>query len=112
MRPNEKFSGKGHRTHVCKECQRIPKADRDSIDWREEIYGFLCQSNISKKNMVRLRALIEMADCETGRLAQIVLDVARVKPHRKRRLKFLARERPDLIDELEETGLIMAHYRY
>jgi hypothetical protein len=112
MRPNERFSGKGHRAHICKECQRIPKAERDSIDWREEIFGFLRQSSISLKNMARLQTLIEEADSETGRLAQIVLDVAGVKPHKRRRLKVLAEKRPDLLEALEETGLIMAHDGY
>lgn len=109
MRPNEEFSGTGHRVHICKECQRIPKAERDVIDWRKEIFGFLRQPNISLKNMARLQILIEKADSETGRLAQIVLDVARVKPQKRRRLRVLAQKRPDLLEELEETGLILAH---
>jgi hypothetical protein len=30
-RPNEKFSGKGHRTHVCKDCVRLPKLEREIL---------------------------------------------------------------------------------
>lgn len=43
-------------------------------------------------------------------LAEIVLEVARVKPYKKRRLKVLARERRDLLQRLEETDLIYAHH--
>ncbi|WP_262393179.1 hypothetical protein [Sporolactobacillus inulinus] len=34
-RPNEKFSGKGHRNHICKDCSRI-KAKKS----RNEEYAF------------------------------------------------------------------------
>jgi hypothetical protein len=27
--PNEKFSGKGHATHLCKKCQRLPTEERE-----------------------------------------------------------------------------------
>ena len=43
-------------------------------------------------------------------LAIIVLEIAQVKPYKKRRLKMLARERKDLLKKLEETGLIFAHH--
>lgn len=109
IRANEKFSGKGHRNHVCKDCQHLPKPERDLIDWRDEVFGFLRQRNISLKNMARLETMIAEADPETRRLAEIVLEVARVKPHKRRRLKVLAEKRPDLLDELEDTGLIFAH---
>ena len=26
-RPNEKFSGKGHRNHICKDCSRKPQSE-------------------------------------------------------------------------------------
>jgi hypothetical protein len=42
-------------------------------------------------------------------LASIVFEVARIKPFKKRRLKMLAEKRRDLLEKLEETGLIYAH---
>jgi len=42
-------------------------------------------------------------------LARIVLEVAEIKPYKKRRLKELARKRRDLLHKLEETGLVLAH---
>ena len=54
-RPNERFSGRGHRIHVCKECKRMPKEERESIEQQDEILGYLSQSNVSEKNLRRLR---------------------------------------------------------
>ena len=41
QRPNEKFSGKGHNIHVCKDCMRLPKDKRQFIEERDEIEVFL-----------------------------------------------------------------------
>mgnify|MGYP000500528719 CR=1 FL=1 len=109
-RPNEKFSGKGHSTHICQDCQKLPKAERDAVDQKNEIYNFLNQKRISERNIKRLRVLTNNgADSETMRLAEIVLEVAKVRPYKKRRLKILGRQRPDLLRALGETDLIMEH---
>ena len=111
-RPNEAFSGKGHRTHVCKECNRLPKADRDEMEQEDEIFGFLKQSHISEKNIARLKVLVSSENPRIAELANIVLEVALVRPYKNRRLKVLARERKDLLRKLDETGLILAHHIY
>ena len=108
VRPNEKFSGKGHKTYVCKDCAKLPREEREAFEFTEEISGFLRQSNISKKNIVHLRVLSRFKNEAVAKLAAVVLEVALVKPHRRRRLKMLARERPDLLERLEKTGLIFA----
>jgi len=109
-RPNEKFSGKGHRTHVCKDCARKPKSNRDAIEQQEEIFNYLKQSHISAKNTARLGQLAASPDPRIAELATIVIEVAEVKPYKTRRLQVLARERRDLLDALERTGLIAAHH--
>ena len=108
-RANEKFSGNGHRIHVCKDCARKPKEERDAIEQEEEIYQFLTQSNISQKNRARLKALSHAKNPRIADLAGLVLEVAQVTPGKRRRLKVLAKERSDLLNRLEETGLIYAH---
>ncbi len=46
-RPNEKFSGKGNKNHICKECSKLPKKERQYIDEINEIEDFLQrQSNL------------------------------------------------------------------
>ena len=108
-RPNEKFTGKGHRNHICKDCAKMPKEEQEAIEHEEEIFNYLQQSNISPKNISRLKKLADSGDSKIAELAGIVLEVAQVKPHKKRRLKILAKERRDLLRKLEETGLIVAH---
>lgn len=108
-KPNEAFSGKGHRDHVCKVCSRMPKEERKAIEHEEEIFNYLRQSHISDQNVSRLKDLAESANGRIAELAGIVLEVAEVKPYKRRRLKVLAREQRDLLRKLDETGLIMAH---
>ena len=109
-RPNEKFSGEGHRTHVCKDCARMPKSDRDALEQEDEIFNYLKQSHISAKNTARLRKLAASGNPRIAELAVIVLEVAQIKPGKKGRLKVLGRERKDLLDALNRTGLIAAHH--
>jgi len=90
VRANEKFSGRGHRDHICKDCQRLPHEERDQIACMDELYGYLEQSHISQKNIDRLGILVHHSDPEVRSLAELVQDIARVKPYRRRRLKFLA----------------------
>lgn len=111
-RPNEAFTGKGHRNHICKECARMPKEKRDEVEQQEEICNFLEQSHISERNVARLRTLADSPNPETAELASIVLEVALVKPYKRRRLKFLWQERRDLLEKLEKTGLIDEHHSW
>jgi len=109
-KPNEKFSGKDHKSHICKECNHKPKEEIQEIEQTEEIFNFLRQSNISKKNISRLQNLICSQNQEISKMANIVLEVARIKPRKKLRLKYLAKENRDLLLKLENSGLILAHH--
>lgn len=111
-RANEKFSGKGHRIHVCKDCSRLPVEERQSIEEENEIYGFLSQSNITKKNLTRLKTLAKSSNAEIASKSQLVLEIGRVHPQKLGRLRFLAKERKDLLAQLEETGLLFACQSY
>lgn len=93
VRANERFSGKGHRTCVCKDCARLPRAVREKIDLLEELGGMLHQSHISPKNQTRLQSLIAHPDSEIARAATVLLELARKNPYRRRRLVRLRRER-------------------
>jgi len=108
-RPNEQFSGKGHKIHVCKRCQRLPKSERRAIEDQDDIFGFMHQSHISNKNVARLEQLAKSETLQVASLAAIVLEVARVTPYKRRRVKILARNHRDLLHRLAETGLIFAH---
>ena len=88
----------------------MPKPNRDAIEQEEEIFNYLRQSHISAKNTAPLRTLAASDVPRIAELATIVIEVAEVKPHKTRRLQVLARERRDLLDALERTGLIAAHH--
>ena len=109
-RPNEKFSGKGHKIHVCKECARKPKEERDAIKQENEIFGFLKQSHISQTNISRLKTLSKSNNPKIAELANIVFEVGQITPYKKRRLKILAQKRKDLLHKLKDTALIFAHH--
>jgi hypothetical protein len=104
---NEKFSGRGHRDHICRECQRLPRSTRESIDAESEIIGFLTnQSHISETNIARLRFHCSSPDPDIVRLAGAVLSVALVTPFRRRRFSKLRLDHPQLFRELVEIGLM------
>ena len=109
-KPNEAFTGKGHRNHICKKCSLMPKELRDAIEHKQEIFAYMEQSHISPKNIESLKILSLSSNAEVKDLAMLVLEVAAVKPYKSRRLKVLADERKDLLLRLNETGLIYAHH--
>jgi hypothetical protein len=108
-RANEKFSAKGRKNHICKDCAKKPKEEIEIIDQEQEIFRYLQQSNISAKNLSRLERLTKSQNQRIAELATIVLEVGRIKPNKRQRLKFLAKEHRELLQELDDAGLIMAH---
>lgn len=105
-RPSEKFNGKGHKNHICKDCAKLPKEEIENMEQMDEIFKYLEQSNISLKNISRLVKLSESTNAEVAECAAIVLEVAKVKPHKKGRIKFLAGKHRNILNKLYETGLI------
>ena len=101
VRANERFSGRGHRDHICKDCQRMPREKRQRIEQLDELYGFLDQSNISNRNIERLTTLTQATDLEVRELASLLLEIARVHPRKRRRLKFLVWPRRDLLKRMK-----------
>ena len=37
-RPNEQFSGKGHKIHVCTRCKARPTSERQAIEDKDDIF--------------------------------------------------------------------------
>ncbi len=101
FRPNEVFSGKGHRIHVCRDCRRLPRAEREYIEVMDELFGYLEQRNISAGNVKRLGILTTHARPEIRNRSLALLELAAVKPHKRRRWKYLRRQRPDLLERLK-----------
>jgi len=106
-RANERFSGKGHARHICKECQRLPREERDAVQALRDIDGLLDQRNISDKNISRLKSLLRSPREEIRQKAGLLLDVARIAPRKRKRWSILARQEPDLLNRLIEAGLLL-----
>jgi hypothetical protein len=71
-----------------------------------DIERFLHQSNISARNIARLKRLCGSPSEEVRRKAALVLEVAKARPGKRRRWGFLARSNPALLDRLTEEGLL------
>jgi hypothetical protein len=108
-RANERFSGKGHARHICKECQQLPREDRDRVQALRDIDAYTDQRNISAKNKSRLKTLCRSSSEEVRQKAQLVLEVARAAPHKRKRRAVLARQSPELLNRLIEQGLILGY---
>lgn len=87
--PNENFSGKGHRQCICKKCQKRPKEEIALIETKDEPLHYWEQSNISALNIARLKKLTQFPNEDVQKLAHLTLAVAAVKPHKRRRMKWL-----------------------
>jgi len=104
-RPNERFGGSGYRRVFCKECRKRPDfKQRRALDELESyLFG---QSNISKKNLKRLRELKASDDERIREMAQLVYDVAQVKPQRRKRVGFLKHNHPEIFERFAKVACI------
>jgi len=105
IRPSEAFSGRGHHRHLCKQCSRRPRAERERIRAEVDLFGFLHQKNVSAKNIARLQSLCEFDDPDVRQLARTVLEVATVAPRKRKRAGHLRSRHPDLYSELVRLGV-------
>ena len=106
-RPHEAFSGRGHRIQVCKTCQPVTKTDEwKAAQVQNEIWGYLNQKNISRKNQERLKTLCESTNPTVAEQARLVLEVARIKSHKVRRFSLLREKHPELITRLRNACLL------
>ncbi len=95
-RPNEKFSGKGHRNHVCRDCRRLPKERIERIGLEDELFGFVMQSHISDKNLKRLKLLTEYPDAEIRKMAELLIRVGAIAPYKRKRWSKVREADPEL----------------
>ena len=79
----------------------MPREERDRIDRLNELDNFLNQSHISPKNIARLEVLTQHCSGEVRELAKLLLEVARLTPHKRRRWKILAQKDPILLSKVK-----------
>lgn len=69
----------------------MPRAKLDKIERLDELYRFLQQTNLSKKNLNRLKTLCVHEDAGVVEFAASILDIARAHPGKRRRWRTLFR---------------------
>lgn len=106
-RPNERFSGKGHARHLCKECSKLPESERERVQNLRNLEQMWEQRNISPQNIAMLEALAQSPELDVQRMAGLLLEVARVHPGKRKRIGYLAHHAPDLLRRLEAYGLVL-----
>ncbi len=74
--------------------------------WMDEIYGFLEQSNISKKNLQRLGQLETEEIADVASLAGLVRQIAEVHPRKRNRWKRLRQQHRGLFRRAVDAGVI------
>ncbi|MCI0416270.1 hypothetical protein L0222_26140 [bacterium] len=113
MRPNERFSGRGSKQHLCKDCRKLPANVRLVKQAARDVWGFLDQSNISRRNIKQLKHILAVPDLdELFQLASVILQIARVKPHKRKRFSFIKRNHPQLWKQMIAVGIVEFHYEY
>jgi len=106
-RPNEKFSGRGHKIGLCRDCAKLPKEIRQKIEDENFIYGvFLNQSNISKANIATLQIIEQRNTDDISEKAKLIAEIARLFPQKKKRIGMLYHKRKDLFDKLVQFYFI------
>ena len=72
---NEKFTGKGHARHICKECQSLPDEVKADMVRCNDVMRLFGKYPSSKKDWELLEKYSKRyADKESGQLAQSILD--------------------------------------
>jgi hypothetical protein len=106
IRPNEAFSGRNHGQHLCRECARLPKSERDQKERLSALWDMLYQSNISRQNIDMAVAWGLEGNAEVAALAQLVVDVGSVHPRKKKRLPYIQRNDPALWHRMLAAGVV------
>ena len=104
-RANERFSGRGHRDHVCGDCQKLPAAEKDRRRALNHLRDMLEQSRISEKNVRYLRALALSPAPDVAQWAAVLLEIARIHPGRRHRRRCLAGY-PELWARMHRLGMV------
>lgn len=81
------------------------------MESQDRLWSFLFgQSRISKKNMTELAGLAQVDDPEISRLAEVVLELARLRPSKRKRFRGLRRHHPGLWQRMIEVGIVVDDY--
>jgi len=86
VKSNESFSGKGHKTHVCKKCASLPKEKRKFLKAQDHVYSLFGQSHITDRNVSTLRQLAASESTQISQMATPMLEIVQAAPRKKQRV--------------------------
>ena len=101
--PNDNFTSAGHRAHICKKCNKLPRETRETARARDDLHGLVRQKNLSGVNIARLKVLAQFDDETIRKQAAVLLRVALVHPHLAKRLPYLQEKQPELYQAYVEA---------
>ncbi len=67
---------------------------------------FHCQSRISSKNVIRLKELAASEARDVAARAAVMIEVARLAPGKRRRLRRIRSSHPELWQRMQTVGLL------
>ena len=71
---NERFSGKGHASHICKKCSQLPIEERNEQINLNRIFSLYRYSNLSKVNRIKLEKFLGNKSEKVREAARELLD--------------------------------------
>ncbi|MCS2893542.1 hypothetical protein [Parabacteroides faecis] len=78
---NEKFSGKGHAVHICKECLSLPTEAQTDMRRVRDVELLFGKYPLTRQDWELLEKYSKKySDKESGQFAQSILDTLRAKP--------------------------------
>ncbi|MDA3797835.1 MAG: hypothetical protein PF692_02015 [Kiritimatiellae bacterium] len=84
----------------------MPKLELEKILLTQELRDYAAQSNISKKNVLRIERITRFEDHKIVELSKILLEVAKIAPRKKNRNKILAKQNFELLKKMKTSILI------
>lgn len=109
-RPESAFTEKSHSLHTCKKCNILPEQRTEERNQLDEIFKIFIQTRISQKDTERLKTLGNSKYPKVSLHANLVLEVAQLRPYKKGRHAFLEQKYPELSQRIEEAGFAYPQY--
>jgi len=92
---------------ICRKCEARPKAEnirrlKTHLAF-ETLFGFLLQSNISAGNIKTMTSMRDIDDEAFRSVLDLVQEIARLHPRKRRRWKWLRKNQPELYDRIRHN---------
>jgi hypothetical protein len=87
MRPNERFSGRNHSRHLCRECSKLPTEEREYRQGERDIERLLRGLYVSRKHKARFNQFLGHPITRVRELATTILAEEWRQAEERRRMR-------------------------